>query len=190
MVVYERIVVDPAEQGSDAHLSNLHPFGKVPAPYHEDFHLYETAAIARYVDEAFDGPALQPDDVKSRATMQKWINITGQYISPVVICDLVMQRLAPKIGAFGGVTDEDVVKASVPVVSRKLDLIGQALDDGVNFLAGDFSLADIMVATMVQYIKMSPEIVELLGSRPVVSEWVQRVTSRPSYEAAAYDLGF
>lgn len=47
-----------------------------------------------------------------------------------------------------------------------------------------------MVATMVQYIKMTPESVQLLGSRPVVSEWVHRVTSRPSYEAAAYHLGF
>lgn len=189
-VAYERIVVDPAEQRSDAHLSKVHPFGKVPALYHEDFHLYETAAIARYVDEAFDGPALQPDDVKARAVMQKWINITGQYIYPAVIGDLVMQRLAPKIGAFGGVTDEDVVAGSVPVISHQLNLIGQALADGEGFLARDFSLADIFVATMVQYIGLTPESAELLGSRPVVSEWVHRVTSRPSYEAAAYDLGF
>lgn len=129
-VAYERIVVDPAEQRSDAHLSRVHPFGKVPALYHEDFHLYETAAIARYVDEAFDGPALQPDDVKARATMQKWINITGQYIYPAVIGDLVMQRLAPKIGAFGGGTDEEVVTASVSVIARQLDLIGKRLVTG------------------------------------------------------------
>lgn len=188
-VAYERIVIDPAEQRSDAHLSKVHPFGKVPALYHEDFHLYETAAIARCVDEAFDGPALQPDDVKARAAMQKWIKITGQYIYPAVIGDLVMQRLAPKIGAFGGVTDEEVVAGSVPVISHQLDLIGQALADGEGFLAGDFSLADIFVATIMHYIALTPESAELLGSRPAVSEWVQRVISRPSYEAAAYELG-
>lgn len=189
-VTYQRIVVDPAEQSSSKHLAEVHPFGKVPALYHHGFHLYETAAIARYVDEAFDGPALQPKDVKARATMQKWINITGQYVYPAVIGDLVMQRLAPNIGAFGGVTDEDVVTASLPVISHQLDLIGQALGDRAGYLAGGFSLADIMVATMVQYIRLTPESTELLGSRPVVSEWVQRVTSRPSYQAAAYDLGF
>lgn len=189
-VAYERIVVDPADQRSDGHLLEVHPFGKVPALYHGDFHLYETAAIARYVDEAFEGPALQPDDVKARATMQKWINITGQYIYPAVIGDLVMQRLAPKIGAFGGVTDEDVVAASMPVIAHQLDLVGQALGDGAGFLARDFSLADIFVATMMQYIALTPESAELLGSRPAVAEWVQRVASRPSYKAAAYDLGF
>ena len=31
------------------------------------FALYETSAIARYVDEAFDGPALQPADARGRA---------------------------------------------------------------------------------------------------------------------------
>lgn len=188
-VEYERIVIDPAEFGSARHRADVHPFAKVPALFHGEFHLYETAAIARYVDEAFDGPALQPDDVKDRANMQKWINITGQYIYPAVIGDLVMQRLAPKIGTFGGVTDEAVVAAAVPVIAHQLDLIEQAFGDGRHYLAGDFSLADIMVATMVQYIGLMPESADLLGSRPAVSDWVERVTSRPSYAAAAYDLG-
>nr|WP_246413686.1 glutathione S-transferase family protein [Rubricella aquisinus] len=188
-VAYERIEINPTEQQSDQHLSNVHPFGKVPALYHGDFHLYETAAIARYVDEAFDGPDLQPEDVKKRGNMQKWINITGQYIYPSIIGDLVMQRLAPKIGAFGGVTDEDVVAASVPVISHQLTLIDRALGESGDYLTGDFSLADIMVATMVQYIGLTPESDALLGRQPRVAAWVQRVTSRPSFEAAAYDLG-
>lgn len=151
--------------------------------------MYETAAIARYVDEAFDGPDLQPEDLKKRGNMQKWINITGQYIYPAIIGDLVMQRLAPKIGAFGGVTDEDVVAASVPVISHQLALIDRALGESGDYLTGDFSLADIMVATMVQYIGLTPESDALLGRQPRVAAWVQRVTSRPSFEAAAYDLG-
>ena len=43
---------------------------------------------------------------------------------------------------------------------------------------------------MMQYIALTPENDELLGTRPTVAEWLQRVTSRPSYKAAAYDLGF
>ena len=111
-----------------------------PALYHGDFHLYETAAIARYVDEAFEGPALQPGEVKARADMQKWINITEQYIYPAVIGDLVLQRLAPKLGLFGGVTNEAVVAAAVPVIAHQLDLIDQALSGDTQYLAGDFSL--------------------------------------------------
>lgn len=188
-VEYERVVIDGADLKSGSHITDVHPFGKVPALFHGDFHLYETAAIARYVDEAFDGPALQPTSVKNRAQMQKWINITGQYLYSAVIGDLVMQRLAPKIGVFGGVTDETVVSAAVPVIGHQLDLIEQALSDDTPYLAGDFSLADIMVATVVQYIGMTPESTALFGDRPSVAEWIGRVTSRPSYEAAAYDLG-
>ncbi|WP_299752300.1 glutathione S-transferase family protein [uncultured Tateyamaria sp.] len=188
-VEYERVVIDADTLKSPEHLTDVHPFGKVPALYHGDFHLFETAAIARYVDEAFDGPALQPSDVKGRAQMQKWINITGQYIYPAVIGDLVMQRLAPKIGVFGGVTDEAVVSAAVPVIAHQLNLVEQALADGAHYLAGDFSLADIMVATMVQYISLTPESADLLDRRAVASDWIQRVTTRPSYSAAAYDLG-
>ena len=39
----------------DAELVKHQPFGKVPALKHGDFEIYETAAITRYVDEAFRG---------------------------------------------------------------------------------------------------------------------------------------
>jgi glutathione S-transferase len=44
-----------------------HPFGRIPALEHGDFWLYETAAITRYVDEAFPGPGLQPQEAMTRA---------------------------------------------------------------------------------------------------------------------------
>jgi glutathione S-transferase len=36
----------------------LHPFDRVPVLTHDGFTVFETAAIAAYVDEAFFGPAL------------------------------------------------------------------------------------------------------------------------------------
>ncbi len=51
------------------------PFAKVPAFEHDGFRIYETSAIMRYVDEAFDGPALQPADAKGRAIMEQAISV-------------------------------------------------------------------------------------------------------------------
>ena len=48
-----------------------HPFGKVPAFEHDGFALYETDAIARYVNQAFDGPELEPGDARARARMNR-----------------------------------------------------------------------------------------------------------------------
>src|SRR6266481_10231381 len=45
----------------------LHPFKRVPTLVHDNFQIYETGAITRYVDEAFPGPSLQPTDPPSRA---------------------------------------------------------------------------------------------------------------------------
>ena len=41
-----------------------HPFGRVPALQHDDFMLYETNAIAAYIDDVFPGPKLTPADPK------------------------------------------------------------------------------------------------------------------------------
>ena len=60
-VAYEHVPVDVfASGGPPAWYLEHQPFGRIPAFEHDGLRLYETAAIARYVDEAFDGPALQP----------------------------------------------------------------------------------------------------------------------------------
>ena len=51
--------------GVPAEHCKRHPFGRIPALAHGDSQLYETAANTRYVDEAFQGPALQPADAAS-----------------------------------------------------------------------------------------------------------------------------
>jgi glutathione S-transferase len=56
-----------------------HPFGRIPALRHGDFSLYEASAIARYVDEAFAGPALQPTAPRARARMNQAISILDSY---------------------------------------------------------------------------------------------------------------
>lgn len=40
--------------------AGLSPFGMVPVLRQGEFTLYETGAICRWIDEGFDGPALQP----------------------------------------------------------------------------------------------------------------------------------
>ncbi|MBK1666775.1 hypothetical protein CKO28_01790 [Rhodovibrio sodomensis] len=56
------------ENQNEGHLAR-HPWGKVPAFEHDGFDIYETTAILRYIDAAFGGGSLQPDDARGLARM-------------------------------------------------------------------------------------------------------------------------
>ena len=58
-----------------------------------DFALYDCESILRYVDEAYDGPALQPADAKTRALMVEIHGIVRDYLHPAAIGKIATQRL-------------------------------------------------------------------------------------------------
>ncbi|MGF1592754.1 MAG: glutathione S-transferase family protein [Kiloniellaceae bacterium] len=157
------------------------PFGQAPAFEHDGFRLYETRAITRYVDEAFAGPPLQPDDPKARARMEQAISVLdGQGYRPMVWGIYVERVSRGKTGE----TDESIVAAALPKAERCLAALAEILDDGP-FLAGtDFSRADIQAAPMVDYFVKAGEGRDLLSAQPVLSDWWRRVAERESVQIA------
>src|SRR5437867_9873436 len=79
------------EMGAPTHLA-LHPFDRVPILQHGDFTLYETSAIAAYIDEAFDGPKLTPGDPQQRGRMNQWISAVNAYYYPYLIYHVSHER--------------------------------------------------------------------------------------------------
>jgi glutathione S-transferase len=55
-ISYEWVEVNPFAKDVPADYLAMHPFGRVPTLVNGDFVLFETSAITRYVDEAFQGP--------------------------------------------------------------------------------------------------------------------------------------
>src|SRR4051794_34378754 len=80
-VSYEFVAIAPGSTKAPEHLAR-HPFGRVPAFAHDGFSLYETQAILRYVDAAFEGPALRPSDVQALARMDQLVGISDWYLFP------------------------------------------------------------------------------------------------------------
>src|SRR5262249_7758669 len=133
----------------------LHPFNKVPLLRHGDFVLYETPAICRYIDRTFDGPALQPKDVRALARMDQWLSAVADYVYGVMIGELVWERVVIPMG--GGQPDEAKIKAAVPKVVEQLAVLDAALKSQ-RFLAGDdVSLADLLLFPILAYVKATPE---------------------------------
>ncbi|MER8839261.1 glutathione S-transferase N-terminal domain-containing protein, partial [Mesorhizobium sp. M0913] len=79
-VGYELVPVDIfAADGIPGWYFEHQPFGRIPAFEHDGFRLYETGAIARYVDEAFGGPALQPVEARPRARLNQITGLLDAY---------------------------------------------------------------------------------------------------------------
>ena len=74
------------------------PTRRVPTLRHGDFLLAESSAIDEYVDEAFDGPPLYPDDLRARALarqVQAWLRSDLMPIREERTTAFVFDRPAP-----------------------------------------------------------------------------------------------
>jgi glutathione S-transferase len=159
-------------------ITQRHPFQKIPVLRHGDFELYETFAVARYVDEAFSGPALQPSDPKARARMTQWISVHNSYCYPTLIGGIVLERVAPKL--LNRPSDEAKIKATMPDAEQRLDVLEKALGT-TPYLAGmEPSLADYFLYPVMFYISVVPEGNALLESRPGLRRWMAAIGDRKS----------
>lgn len=159
-------------------LRDLHPFGRVPVLRHGTFTLYETSAITRYVDAAFDGPRLVPEEPCAAAQMAQVIAIIDAYGYWPMIRQVFSRRVfAPREDK--GSNEAEVAKGmdASHAVLQALDAI--ASDKRV--LRGDsITLADCHLAAMTDYFTRAPEGAALIQSQPHLDSWWRKMRARPS----------
>jgi len=185
---YDLVEVDIFSGANQApeHLAR-HPFGKVPAFAHDGLELYETDAIIRYVDEAFEGVDLQPADAAGRARMAQAISIIGGYAYPAMISQIFVQRAVMPI--TGGTADEDAIAAAIPQAETAVAAL-EKLIDGNAYLAGDrLSLADLLLIPVYDYFAQIPEGQKMLAKAPNLQRWWDTVRTRPSVAKTRPSLG-
>jgi glutathione S-transferase len=166
------------EMGSASHLA-LHPFDRVPIFQQGDFTLYETSAIATYVDEAFEGPPLQPKDVQARARMNQWISSVNSYYYPYMIYHVTHERLVfPQLGIAG---DEKVVAHALPKIQRALEVLENALGHGANYIVGsELTLADFFMLPSTYAFGLTEEGKAMYPKYPLFCEWRARMETLPA----------
>jgi glutathione S-transferase len=184
-VAYDRVEVNPFAPDVPAAYLALHPFGRVPALVHDGFALYETAAITRYVDRAFPGPALQSAEARALARMDQIIGVVDAYGYWPMVRQVFVQRVArPRRGE--PVDEAEVGKglaASVKVLAALEELASKEA-----FLTGPaLSLADLHLGAMLAYFVQAREGEALLKQHARLATWWERLRQRPS--VAATDPG-
>lgn len=177
-VAYDRVEVDPFAPDVPADYLALHPFGRVPTLIHDDFVLYETGAITRYVDRAFAGPALQPAKPRALARMDQIIAVVDSYGYWPLVRQVFSHRVFRP--AVGRPADEAEVVQGLAAAGKVLRAL-EALAAPEAFLTGStVSLADFHLGAMIAYFTAAPEGAALLANHSRLAGWWERLRRRPS----------
>jgi glutathione S-transferase len=163
--------------GPPAGYLDRHPFARIPAFSHDGFALYETAAIARYVDEGFAGPPLQPEDAKGCARVAQIVGILDSYAYRPMVWDVFverMRRVEP---------DEARIAAGLAAGERCLRVLDGFLDAGAWLVGSSLTLADLHAAPMLALFRLAPEGAAALQRHQRIAAWWERIERRPSMQS-------
>lgn len=176
---YELALSNPGNPDPDFRKAS--PFGKIPALVDGDYMLADSSAIAAYLEAKHPAPALLPADPCARGRAV-WFDEFADTVLAGAGLKIVFNRLvAPKLLKLP--YDEAIALQGEAELPAILDYLEQAVpDDG--WLAGDFSLGDIAVASMLKtlaYVGHGPD----AKAYPRTAAWYGRVAARPGWMAGA-----
>ena len=173
---YELVPVDVfAAEGIPDWFFERHPFGRIPAFEHDGFRLFESSAIARYVDEAFEGPALQPEEPRSRATMNQIIGMLDAYGYRAMVWDVAVERLEKDP------PDEALIANGLRQAATVLRVLTSLKTSGPCLLGDQLTLADLHAAPIIGYFVKVSEGQRLLAEFPEIQDWWTRIAASASF---------
>ncbi len=164
----------------------ISPHGKVPVLHVDKVPLFESNAIAEYLDEVVE-PRLHPADPIKRAQNRAWTDFTATFSA--ALGKINYAKTEQEVA--------DGVEAAKPSVQRLEDAIARERgNDGPFFNGKDISLVDAAYAPFLQRFLINDATLKtgLLDGYPLVSAWAkalladERVTGAVAPEfPAAYD---
>ncbi len=174
---FELQLVDFAkgEHKQPAHLAHQ-PFGQVPALDDGGFEMFESRAMARYIDSKAGG-LLTPKDAQARAVMEQWISVETSNFAPHAM-KFIYQSV------FKREQTPEVLKTADAALDTAFATMERQLASQP-FLAGNlFSLADVCFAPYLEYLMLTPAAAKL-ADHPRVAAWWAAMRARPAWQKTA-----
>ena len=160
----------------------VNPNGKLPALTDGDLVLFESLAINLYLAETYGDAShgsLWPASPADRARAVQWSLWALGELDNKLYRLLVNRVLAPEEER-----DENEAKASEESLQRPFSVLETVLEDRPYLLGGDFSVADLNVASVAGWAKLGRMD---LGFAPKAGEWLRKCVERPAQKRALAD---
>ncbi len=165
----------PVRYGSEEH-GALHPFRRMPILEVGETVIFESLAATGYVDEAFPGPSLQPDEVDGRAAMRTWMGVCGDYLFRQVVRTIPRDREP----------SAEELTTALEALSRAESILPEEGAAESPFLVGTtITLADLYLAPQLANVREKTP--TLLAEMPKLSRWLEGIEARPSFTSTEPD---
>ncbi|MDC0989643.1 glutathione S-transferase family protein [Rhodospirillales bacterium] len=189
----------------------LNPKAVVPTLVHDGQVIRESTVICEYVDDAFSGPKLKPNDPLIQANMRLWTKLVDEEVHPSVrpITYVATHRhkimeqspeeveehiendpdpfwRARKRGwIYDGFNAPDV-KAAIQLFNKLLGDMETSLQDTNWLVSNEYTLADTALTPYLNRLEML-SLMKMWDKRPNVTRWFENVKSRPSFQPAIFE---
>ena len=170
--------VVPVNLGENAQLKPeflaLNPNHKIPVLDDDGLVIWESGAILLHLAEKYGRGKILPADAKGRMQAIQYAFFQTGGIGPN------LGRLGAQLRKPEAERNPEMVQIFSDEVKRLLGVIDRILSDGRPFLAGEYSIGDIMHypwLTFLVALKM-PMMMEL----PRVVAWIERIGARPAVQ--------
>lgn len=177
-VEYQISEVDPFAADASEDYLQLNPFGRVPTLTHGTFTVYETSAIARYVDGAFASPHLVPSLAKAAARMAQVVSIVDSYGYQPMVRQVFAHRVFRPL--MGEKPAEDQIAAGLSASTSVLSALDAIAEEGLVLNAAAVTLADCHLGPMMAYFCAASEGQAMLERHAALWEWWTWFGARPS----------
>ena len=99
------------ELKTEEYKNKHHPFSRIPVLHDQDYHLYESRPIMRYIARSYDKTGiLYPIDAKKIGKVEQWISVEHSYFNAAenIAVELVLKKLRGAEADLSIVAKEDV----------------------------------------------------------------------------------
>jgi glutathione S-transferase len=165
----------------------IHPLGKMPVLRHGDVLLFESKAIATYLDRSFPGLQLIPSDPRLGGLTEQWVS----FVNTVVDRTFIRTYLYAYITALnaGTAPDRDAIDAVLVDVRKQIGILDKAVAKTGHLVDDQFTLADLNLLPILDRIRLAPEGAEALVATTHLSRYFETHASRPSFQRTSPPAG-